>query len=230
MAAELRSRALKTDGAPDVDVYLASLFVGDDRDLERALETSAQAGLPPIAVSAVQGKLLHLLARAIGARRILEIGTLGGYSTIWMARALPRDGTLISLEIDPQHAAVARANLAAAGLDAVATVEVAPALKTLDRLIAQGTPPFDLIFIDADKENNANYLQRALKLSRPGSLIAVDNVVRGGAIADPANDDPMVVGTRRALEMLASDPRFEATALQTVGQKGYDGLAFALVR
>lgn len=220
---------MNTDRAADVDAYLAALFVGDDRDLARALETSAAAGLPRIAVSAVQGKLLHVLARAIGARRILEVGTLGGYSAIWLARALPRDGILLSLEIDPRHAAVARANLAAAGLDAVATVEVGPALQTLDRLIAQGSAPFDLFFIDADKENNANYLQRALALSHPGSLIAVDNVVRGGAVADPSNDDPMIVGTRRALEMLASDPRLQATALQTVGEKGYDGLAIALV-
>jgi predicted O-methyltransferase YrrM len=218
------------DRTRDVDAYLASLFVGNDPDLQRALESGAAAGLPPIAVSAVQGKLLHLLARAIGARRILEIGTLAGYSAIWLARALPDDGVLLTLEIDPQRAAVARKNLAAAGLDTVATVEVAPALQTLDRLVAQNTAPFDLIFIDADKENNPNYLRRALALSRPGSLIAVDNVVRGGAIVDASDDDPALVGTRRALEMLATEPRLEATALQTVGEKGYDGLAIALVR
>ncbi len=221
---------MSTDNAEYVDEYLSSLFVGDDRDLERALERSAEAGLPHIAVSAVQGKLLHVLARAIGARRILEIGTLGGYSAIWMARALPSDGTLLSLELDPRHAAVARANLAAAGLDTVATVEVGPALRTLDRLVAEGAEPFDLIFIDADKQNNPNYLQRALALSRSGSLIVVDNVVRGGAVADLSDDDPMVVGSRRALEILASEPRLQATALQTVGEKGHDGLAIALVR
>jgi len=220
---------LNTGRADEVDAYLSSLFVGDDRDLERALAHSAAAGLPPIAVSAVQGKLLHLLARLRGARRILEIGTLGGYSAIWLARALPSDGQLITLEIDPEHAAVARSNLTAAGLDAVVRVEVGPALKTLDQLIAQGAPPFDLIFIDADKENNPNYLARALELSRPGTLVVVDNVVRGGKIADPKSRDPMVVGTQRALEMLARDPRFAATALQTVGAKGYDGLAVALV-
>ncbi|HTZ54184.1 MAG TPA: O-methyltransferase [Candidatus Acidoferrum sp.] len=220
---------MNTGRADEVDAYLSSLFVGDDRDLERALAHSAAAGLPPIAVSAVQGKLLHLLARLRGARRILEIGTLGGYSAIWLARALPSDGQLITLEIDPEHAAVARSNLTAAGLDAVVRVEVGPALKTLDQLIAQGAPPFDLIFIDADKENNPNYLARALELSRPGTLVVVDNVVRGGKIADPKSRDPMVVGTQRALEMLARDPRFAATALQTVGAKGYDGLAVALV-
>jgi predicted O-methyltransferase YrrM len=213
----------------NVDAYLASLFVGDDPDLERALESSDAAGLPAIAVSAVQGKLLYLLARLQGARRILEIGTLGGYSAIWMARALPSDGALISLEIDPEHAAVARANLAAAGLGNVATVEVGPALQTLDRLVAQEVPPFDLIFIDADKQNNPNYLARALDLSRPGTLVVVDNVVRGGAVANPSEKDPMVVGSRRALEMLATNPRFAATALQTVGQKGYDGIAVAVV-
>jgi predicted O-methyltransferase YrrM len=213
----------------NVDAYLASLFVGEDADLSRALATSEAAGLPPIAVSAVQGKLLYLLARLRGARRILEVGTLGGYSAIWMARALPPDGALVSLEIDPEHADVARANLAAAGLGGVATIEVGPALDTLDRLIAQHAAPFDLIFIDADKENNPNYLERGLQLARSGTLVVVDNVVREGAVADLKNNNAMVVGSRRALEMLASDPRFAATALQTVGQKGYDGLAFALV-
>jgi predicted O-methyltransferase YrrM len=218
-----------TDSAEQVDSYLSSLFVGDDPDLKRALAQSAAAGLPQIAVSAVQGKLLYLLARLQGARRILEIGTLGGYSAIWMARALPSDGALLSLEIDPEHAAVARANLTAAGLDAIVQVEVGPALQTLDQLIAKGAPPFDLIFIDADKQNNPNYLARALDLSRPGTVVIVDNVVRGGAIANPSETNPMVVGTQRALEMLATNPRFAATALQTVGEKGYDGFAVALV-
>ena len=216
--------------AEDVDAYLAAQFVGDDPDLEQALERSEAAGLPPIAVSAVQGKFLYLLADVRGARRILEIGTLGGYSAIWLARALPADGLLLSLEIDPEHADVARANLAAAGLDAVTTVEVAPALESLDRLIAEGAAPFDLIFIDADKENNPNYLERALKLSQPGTVVVVDNVVRDGAVADLSNVDPMVVGARRALEILATNPRFEATALQTVGDKGHDGFAVAIVR
>jgi predicted O-methyltransferase YrrM len=218
-----------TDPAEQVDSYLSSLFVGDDADLKRALAQSAAAGLPQIAVSAVQGKLLYLLARLRGARRILEIGTLGGYSAIWLARALPSDGRLITLEIDPDHAAVARANLAAAGLDTIVQVEVGPALETLDRLIAQGAAAFDLIFIDADKQNNPSYLARALDLSHPGTVVIVDNVVRGGKIADPSENDSAVVGTRRALELLATNPRFAATALQTVGDKGYDGLAVALV-
>lgn len=213
-----------------VDAYLASLFVGNDADLQRALESSEAAGLPPIAVSAVQGKLLYLLARMLGARRILEVGTLGGYSAIWLARALPSDGVLLTLEIDSEHAAVARSNLAAAGFADRVSVEVGPALQTLDRLIAARTPSFDLVFIDADKQNNVNYLRRALELSRPGTVIALDNVVRQGAIIDANNHDPMVVGTKRALELLATEPRLEATALQIVGQKGYDGLALARVR
>ncbi|MGC2130100.1 MAG: O-methyltransferase [Candidatus Aquilonibacter sp.] len=220
---------MNADRTYDVDAYLSALFVGDDPVLERALERSTAAGLPPIAVSPVQGKLLHMLARLRGARRILEIGTLGGYSTIWLARALPRDGALITLEIDLEHATVARENLVAAGLDELVTVEVAPALETLDRLVDSGAQPFDLIFIDADKPNNPNYLRRALDLSRPGTLIVLDNVVRGGAVADSHSRDPNVIGTRRALEMMASDPRLQATALQTVGQKGYDGFALALV-
>ena len=217
------------DRTYDVDAYLGGLFVGDDAVLERALERSAAAGLPPIAVSPVQGKLLYLLARARGARRILEIGTLGGYSAIWLARALPAGGTLTTLEIDRAHADVARENLDAAGLGEMVAIEVAPALQTLDRLIDSGVQPFDLIFIDADKPNNPNYLSRALELSRPGSLLVLDNVVRGGAVADERSKDPNVIGTRKALEMMASDPRLQATALQTVGQKGYDGFALALV-
>jgi predicted O-methyltransferase YrrM len=213
------------DRAYDVDAYLSELFVGEDGALER----SAAAGLPPIAVSPPQGKLLYLLARVRGARRILEVGTLGGYSAIWLARALPSDGALVTLEIDAKHAAVARENLAAAGLQQLVTVEVAPALQTLDRLVASGAEPFDLIFIDADKRNNPNYLRRALDLSRAGALIVVDNVVRGGAVADARSRDPDVVGTRRCLEMMAGEPRLQATAIQTVGQKGYDGFAIALV-
>jgi predicted O-methyltransferase YrrM len=220
---------VNADRTYDVDAYLSALFVGDDVALDRALEHSAAAGLPPIAVSPVQGKFLHLLARVRGARRILEIGTLGGYSTIWLARALPPDGALVTLEIDPEHAAVARENLAAARLGELVTIEVAPALQTLDRLVASGAQPFDMIFIDADKPNNPSYLRRALELSRPGTLIVLDNVVRGGAVADSRSRDPNVIGTRKALEMMAGDPRLQATALQTVGQKGYDGFALALV-
>ncbi|HTU69641.1 MAG TPA: O-methyltransferase [Candidatus Baltobacteraceae bacterium] len=220
---------MSTDRGYDVDTYLAELFVGDDPAFERALATSAAAGLPPIAVSATQGKLLYLLARLRGARRILEIGTLGGYSAIWMARALPRDGVLISLEIDPEHAAVARDNVAAAGLADIVAVEVAPALEMLAHLVGAKAEPFDLIFIDADKENNPRYLRRALELSRSGTLIVVDNVVRNGSVIDANSRDPDVIGTRAVLKMMASEPRLQATALQTLGHKGHDGLALALV-
>lgn len=221
---------MPSDRSAEVDGYLAELFVGDDVALEHALAASAAAGLPPIAVSAVQGKLLYLLAQSCGARRVLEVGTLGGYSAIWFGRAVGESGTVISLEIDPAHAALARKNLETASLAHVVSVEVAPALQTLDRLIATQATPFDLIFIDADKQNNPNYLSRALELSHPGTLIVVDNVVRGGAVADAASRDPEVIGTRRCLEMMASDPRLAATAIQTVGAKGYDGFAIALVR
>ncbi len=218
------------DRSVEVDAYLAGLFVGDDPALEGALAASAAAGLPPIAVSAVAGKLLYLLARCAGARRVLEVGTLGGYSAIWFGRAVGENGRVLSLEIDPEHAAVARKNLESAGLERVVSVELGPALQTLDRLIAEHAEPFDLIFIDADKRNNPNYLARGLELSHPGTVIVIDNVVRGGAVIDAASRDPDLVGTRRALEMMASDPRLQATAIQTVGAKGYDGFAVALVR
>jgi predicted O-methyltransferase YrrM len=212
-----------------VDRYLTDLFVPPDPALEAALQASAAAGLPAINVSPNQGKLLQLLARAQGARAILEIGTLGGYSTIWLARALPEGGRLITLESDPKHAVVARANLARAGLAGVVELRLGPALETLPRLAAEGRGPFDLIFIDADKPGYPDYLAWALKLSRRGSLIIADNVVRGGAVADAASDDPRVQGVRRFSELLAAEPRVSATAIQTVGSKGYDGFAFALV-
>jgi predicted O-methyltransferase YrrM len=218
------------DRSERVDQYLAELFVGDDPALEGALAASAAAGLPPIAVSAVQGKLLFLLAQSAGARRVLEVGTLGGYSAIWFGRAVGENGRVISLEIDPEHAAVARTNLESAGLERVVSVELGPALQTLDRLIAEHAEPFDLIFIDADKRNNPNYLARGLELSHPGTVIVVDNVVRDGAVTDAKSRDPDLVGTRRVLEMMATDPRLQATAIQTVGAKGYDGFAVALVR
>jgi predicted O-methyltransferase YrrM len=229
MAPELCA-LMSGDRSERVDAYLAKLFVGDDPALEHALAASAAAGLPPIAVSAPQGKLLYLLAQSSGARRVLEIGTLGGYSAIWFGRAVGEDGTVLSLEIDPGHAAVARKNLESAGLRGVVTIEVSPALQTLDRLIAAHTEAFDLIFIDADKENNPNYLARALELSHPGTIIVVDNVVRNGAVVDASSRDPDVVGTRRVLEMMATDQRLNATAIQTVGAKGYDGFAVARVR
>jgi predicted O-methyltransferase YrrM len=208
-----------------VDDYICGLFVGNDAGLEAALASSDAAGLPPIAVAPNQGKLLHLLARLQGARAILEIGTLGGYSTIWLARALPADGRLITLEANPKHAAVARANIERAGLGGLVDLRVGPAIEALPLLAG----PFDLIFIDADKESNAEYFQWALKLSRAGSLIVVDNVVRDGKVIDAESLDPMVTGTRRLYDAMAAEPRVAATVIQTVGRKGHDGLAIALV-
>ncbi|MBO0700679.1 MAG: O-methyltransferase, partial [Zavarzinella sp.] len=187
------------------------------------------AGLPAIHVAPNQGKLLHLLARIHGARNILEIGTLGGYSTIWLARALPPGGRLVTLESELKHADIARDNIARAGLSEVVELLLGPALETLPRLAREGRGPFDLIFIDADKPSYPDYLGWALKLSRRGSLIIADNVVRKGAVADPANTDPVVRGVRRFNERLATEPRVSATAIQTVGSKGYDGFAIALV-
>jgi predicted O-methyltransferase YrrM len=212
-----------------VDGYLADLFVPPDPALTAALDSSAAAGLPNIHVAPNQGKLLHLLARVQGARSILEIGTLGGYSTIWLARAVPPGGRLVTLESDPKHADVARANLARAGLAGVVEVRLGPASETLPRLAAEGRGPFDFIFIDADKPGYPDYLGWALKLSRRGSLIVADNVVRRGGVADPSNADPLVRGVRRFNELLAAEPRVTATAIQTVGSKGYDGFAVALV-
>jgi predicted O-methyltransferase YrrM len=212
-----------------VDRYLTDLLVGSDPVLEATLEANAAAGLPPYDVSPNQGKLLHVLARGQGARRILEIGTLGGYSTIWLARALPPDGHLITLEFDPSYAEVARTNLARAGLSGVAEVRIGPALETLPTIAAAGQGPFDVIFIDADKANNPQYLAWSLELSRRGSLIVVDNVVRNGAVIDAGSDDPSVQGARRLHELLAAEPRVSATAIQTVGSKGWDGFAIAVV-
>jgi predicted O-methyltransferase YrrM len=212
-----------------VDGYLGNLLVSADPALETALAASAAAGLPAINVSPVQGKLLHLLARAIGARNVLEIGTLGGYSTIWLARALPDGGRVISLEADPKHAEVARANIARAELDTRVEVRLGMALDLLPALAAEGGNPFDFVFIDADKPNNAAYFDWALTLSQPGSIIVVDNVVRGGDVIAADSDSPTVQGVRRFLERLAAEPRVSATAIQTVGGKGYDGLAIALV-
>jgi predicted O-methyltransferase YrrM len=212
-----------------VDRYLTDLLVGSDPALEATLEANAAAGLPSYDVSPNQGKLLHVLARGQGARRILEIGTLGGYSTIWLARALPPDGRLITLEVEPGYAEVARANLARAGLSEVAEVRVGPALETLPQIAAGGDGPFDVIFIDADKANNPQYLAWSLALSRRGSLIVVDNVVRNGAVIDADSNDLVVRGARRGLELLAAEPRVSATAIQTVGSKGWDGFAIAVV-
>ena len=219
-----------TDAAwTSVDAYIEDRLLGSDKQLAAALADSAAAGLPPISVSPTQGRLLHLLARSIGAARVLEIGTLGGYSTIWLARALPTAGRLVTLEIDAHHAGVARANVARAGLGEAVEVRVGPALDTLEALGAAGVAPFDFVFIDADKVSNAAYFGWAVRLTRPGSVIVIDNVVRGGAIVDADSADPNVLGVRRLLDAMAAEPRVQATAVQTVGSKGYDGFALALV-
>lgn len=211
-----------------VDRYFTDLLVPSDPALDQALQTSAAAGLPPHNVSPNQGKLLLLLAQIQGAQSILEIGTLGGYSTIWLARALPSNGRLITLEAAPKHAEVARANIAHAGLSEVVDLRLGQALSTLPQIAAEGHT-FDLIFIDADKPSNPDYFAWALKLSRPGSLIIADNVVRNGAVIDSSSNDPSVQGVRCFNELLASEPRVNATAIQTVGSKGYDGFAIAIV-
>jgi predicted O-methyltransferase YrrM len=212
-----------------VDGYLADLLVPRDDGLEAALETAAAAGLPPHEVSPTQGKLLYLLARIQGVGSILELGTLGGYSTIWLARALPAGGRLVTLEAEPRYAEVARTGVARAGLADVVELRVGPALETLPQLAAEGRGPFDLVFLDADKAHNPDYLAWALRLTRRGSLIVADNVVRGGAVADAGSSDPSVRGVRRFLELLAAEPRVTATAIQTVGAKGHDGFALAIV-
>ncbi|GGW39272.1 O-methyltransferase [Streptomyces lucensis JCM 4490] len=213
----------------DVDDYFISRLSPDDDALRAALRDSEAAGLPPIGVTAAQGKFLQLLAQVQGARTVLEIGTLAGYSTIWLARALPEDGRLISLEYSAKHAEVAVRNLARAGLERVAEVRVGPALESLPKLADENPAPFDLVFIDADKANNAHYVEWALRLTRAGSVIVVDNVVRGGRVADAGSTEPDVVGTRNAIDLIANHPRLSGTAIQTVGQKGYDGFAVARV-
>jgi predicted O-methyltransferase YrrM len=212
-----------------VDDYLAQSIVAEDEALRAALAANEAAGLPPIDVSPAQGKLLHLIARIAGARRALEIGALGGYSTIWIARALPADGRLVTLEADERHAAVARANVARAALGDKVDIRVGPALTSLPTIEAEGLGPFDFVFIDADKQNNANYLDWALRLSRPGTTVVVDNVIRDGRILDASSRDRDVVGVRRMFEMMKAEPRLAATAIQTVGAKGWDGFALAVV-
>jgi predicted O-methyltransferase YrrM len=212
-----------------VEDYFDDAQIGADEALDSAQRASREARLPAISVTASQGKLLSLLARGIGARRILEVGTLGGYSTIWLARALPDTGRLISLELEPRHAEVATANVARAGLAGRVEIRVGPALRSLEAMGAAGEPPFDLVFIDADKPSNADYFRWAMRLTHPGSLIVVDNVVRDGLVADPADTSPGVVGVRRLLEAMAAEPRIDATTVQTVGSKGYDGFTLGLV-
>ncbi|HUO53277.1 MAG TPA: O-methyltransferase [Rhodoblastus sp.] len=211
-----------------VDAYIVGKLLSQDPVFEAALERNRAAGLPPIDVSPAQGKLLHLLARLVGARNILEIGTLGGYSTLWFARALPLDGRIVTLEFSPIHAAVALENIQAAGEGAKVDLRVGPALDTLP-LLEQDGVPFDLVFIDADKRNNPDYLRWALRLARVGALIVIDNVVRGGRVLDPASDDPDIIGTRRFFEIAGEEKRWSATAIQTVGAKGWDGFAIGIV-
>jgi predicted O-methyltransferase YrrM len=212
-----------------VDSYLTHRLAPQDDVLVAALAANAGAGLPPHDVSPLQGKFLQVMVRLVSGRNVLEIGTLGGYSTIWLARALPPGGRVVTLESNPAHAAVAAANLARAGLAGTVDLLVGEAIATLSKLVANGRGPFDLIFLDADKPSNTEYLGWALRLSRPGTVIVADNVVRAGAVPDAASTDPNVIGVRRFIDLLATDPRLCASAVQTVGSKGYDGFAIAVV-
>lgn len=221
---------MNQDRWTEVDRYLDEALAISDPVLEAAAGAARAAGLPEIAVAPNQGRLLQLLASARGARRILEIGTLGGYSAICLARALPPDGRLVTLEVDPKHAAVAAANLAHASVSHAVDLRVGPALETLPKLAAEGAGPFDFVFVDADKPSLPEYFAWSLELASPGALMVFDNVVREGAVADPASEDPSVRGVRRLHAMIAAEPRVTATALQTVGVKGWDGLTFVLVR
>ncbi|HEX4465668.1 MAG TPA: O-methyltransferase [Solirubrobacteraceae bacterium] len=213
----------------EVDEYTEGLLIGHDEVLAEALRASQEGGLPPIAVTASQGRLLNLIARIHGSARILEVGTLGGYSTIWLARALPPTGRLITLELSADFAAVASANIERAGLAEFVEVRVGPAIESLQDLLSSGAAPFDLVFIDADKQSTPEYFTIALELARPGALMIVDNVVRDGAVVDAGSEDPGVQGMRRFLAMAGAEPRVTATTIQTVGGKGYDGFTMALV-
>jgi len=210
-----------------VDTYLTETLVGHDADLESAVAEQNSAGLPAIEVAPVSGKLLHLLVRISGARRVLEIGTLGAYSTIWMARGIPDEGTVVTIEAEPANAAIARANLDRAGVGEKVEIRIGRADVVLPTL--QDEPPFDFVFIDADKQSNTIYIDWAARLGRSGTVVVVDNIGRGGEVANPATEDPMVIGTQRGLELLGRDPRFDATALQTLDLKGWDGVAIAVV-
>lgn len=213
----------------EVDRYLTQVLVQKDEALTEGLANSAREGLPAIELAPTHAKMLHLMARMVGAKRILEIGTLGGYSTMWLARALPPGGIVVTCEAVPHHAEVARHNLAHAGLTDKVQIKVAPAAETLATLVSEGAKAFDFVFIDADKASNAKYLEWALMLTRPGSAIVCDNVVRNGRVLDESGNDEDVVGVRNFLELVASDPRVDATAVQTVGLKGWDGFALAVV-
>lgn len=223
------SRDDRSDDWDAVDAYLGAKLIGADPALEAAIAANRKAGLPEIDVSPTQGKLFHLIARMVGARRILEIGTLGGYSTILFARAVPEDGQVVTCEIDPERAEIALANVFRAGLSARVDLRLGPALETLPKLAAEGGAPFDLVFIDADKANSAAYLEWALKLTRPGSAIIADNVVWNGAILGGARDNEGGEGARRLFDRMSGERRLSATAIQTVGSKGWDGFALALV-
>jgi predicted O-methyltransferase YrrM len=212
-----------------VDDYIVDRLVDEDAALADALKANAAGGLRPIDVSAAQGKFLHLLVRMSGARRVLEVGTLGGYSTIWMAKALPAGGSIVTLEYEPHHAEVARRNIEQAGYADRIEVRVGAAAETLPVLAAEKPEPFDFVFIDADKPNNTIYLDWAIKLGRPGTVIVLDNVVRDGEVANAQSRDPNVLGSRGAFELIAGNPRLSATALQTVGAKGYDGFAVMIL-
>ena len=210
-----------------VDTYLTETLVGHDADLESAVAEQNSAGLPAIEVAPVSGKLLHLLVRISGARRVLEIGTLGAYSTIWMARGIPDEGTIVTIEAEPANAAIARANLDRAGVGQKVDIRIGRGDEVLPTL--QDEPPFDFVFIDADKESNTIYIDWAARLGHPGTVVVVDNIGRGGEVANPATTASHVIGTQRGLEMLGRDPRFDATALQTLDLKGWDGVAIAVV-
>jgi predicted O-methyltransferase YrrM len=212
-----------------VDRYVSDLLIPADAILESVLQTSADAGLPPINVAPNQGKFLQLLAKIRGAKNILEIGTLGGYSTLWLAGALPKNGKLVTLEFEPRHAEVARKNFANAGRASQIELRLGAAAENLRQLIAEDHAPFDFVFIDADKENYLDYFKLALRLSRAGTCIVADNVIRHGAVIEPNHEDSRVQGVRRFMDALAAEPRVTATAIQTVGSKGYDGFAIALV-
>ncbi|MEK4472008.1 O-methyltransferase [Paenibacillus sp. FSL R7-0048] len=212
-----------------VDQYITERLIPQDVVLEEVLVTNQQAGLPPFDVSPSQGKFLNLLVQMKGARRILEIGTLGGYSTIWMARALPSDGQIVTLELDPIHAQVAKANLSLAEVDHLVELRVGDALVQLSQMKQEGVEPFDFIFIDADKPNNPNYLKWALQFSQPGTVILGDNVIREGEVINENSEDARVVGVREFYDLLAEEPRISATAIQTVGSKGYDGFVLGIV-
>jgi predicted O-methyltransferase YrrM len=212
-----------------VDDYLGGLLMPEDAVLDRALSRAAEAGLPAISVSPLQGKFLYVLARSLRARRVLEVGTLAGYSTVWLARAVGPQGSVVTLEVDPHHAEVANVTFAEAGVSDRVALRLGAALDTLPRLKQEGVEPFDLVFIDADKANNAEYFDWALQLTRPGSVIVVDNVIRTGAVVDAASSAPDVVGTRRFHERMAAESRVVGTAIQTVGAKGWTGFSIALV-